>query len=229
MSDIISIFIGQAEQIKTTKPEIWNQQFENDLSKLHVIANNYMMDPTDAMGEFNKLKLSVYPSFGEYIKSQSISAIGYKFTTTAKQTKRKKKCFNCGCMNFEYSDGGIYKCKNCGTTIIKKQISQLIDKANIDESKHIMKQLNSISGKLLNPPAHINKVLPYVKRWFLDRSYLKAWLEYSGRMENFKEKYYEMPLQNQVLLPNATDEAKKAFEIYKEKALIVNKMAFLGE
>ena len=44
-----------------------------------------------------------------------------------------------------------------------------------------------------------------------------------------KEKYYEMPLQNQVLLPNATDEAKKAFEIYKEKALIVNKMAFLGE
>ena len=44
-----------------------------------------------------------------------------------------------------------------------------------------------------------------------------------------KEKYYEMPLQDQVLLPSATDEAKKAFEIYKEKALIVNKMAFLGE
>ena len=188
MSDKITILISQGEQIKTTKPEIWLPQFDEDLKNLRKIYNTYLIDPNDADNQFRKMIISQYSSFGEYVKSQNINAVKYKFAATLKESKRKKKCLNCGCTDFEYN-GDTYTCTKCGSTIIKKQGSQLVDKAGIDESKHILKQLNAISGKLQTPPANINKILPYVKMWFLNRSYLYNWLIYDGRLDEFKKKY----------------------------------------
>lgn len=191
MSDIITNLIDQAEKIKNTQKEIWIPEFDTDVQELNRILRLYECDPNEAASQFNLTNMSQFNSFGEYIKSKAINAVGYKFSATTKTTSRSKKCPNCKGIDFEYVQG-TYVCKNCGMTVIKKKVSQATNKDNLDDAKHIMKQLNAISGRLLTPPANITKIMKYIVEWFTNKSHLRDWLIYSNRLEAFKEKYKEI-------------------------------------
>lgn len=191
MLDTINNLINQAECIKTKQPEIWTEEFDKDVKKLREIIKIYEFNPNEAKSEFNLTVISQFNSFGDYVTSKAINAVGLKFSATTKTVSRNKRCPNCKGTDFEYVQG-TYACKNCGATVIKKKISQTNTKDNLDDAKHIMKQLNAISGRLLTPPAHITKVMPYVKEWFLDKSHLREWLIYSNRLELFFKKYEEI-------------------------------------
>ena len=198
---IIERLLIEAEMIKHKKPtvkkgkagvEIWNNDCEDIINELKNIQTLYDIDPRRAIGNFRSLEISHYESFGDYIKSKNAAAAGCKFSTTAKQTKRKKCCPNCLSTKFEYDNSnGIYICSVCKTNIGKKQSNQLITKDTNNESKHIMKQINIISGNISNPPQQVIKVLPFINTWFVDKSHILEWLKYSGRYQLFIDKYYE--------------------------------------
>lgn len=191
MSDIIANLIDQAEKIKNSQKDIWTDEFDADIKELNRILNLYECDPNEAASQFNLTTVSQFNSFGDYVQSKSINAVSYKFSATTKTTSRSKKCPNCKGVDFEYVQG-TYVCKNCGITVIKKKVSQTTNKDNLDDAKHIMKQLNAISGRLLTPPANITKIMKYIVEWFTNKTHLREWLIYSNRLELFKEKYKEI-------------------------------------
>jgi len=198
---IIERLLIEAEMIKNKKStskhgksgaKIWNSDCDDIVATLQNIRAIYEFDPSRASNDFRALNISHYNSFGDYIKSKNVAAAGCKFSTTMKQTRQKKCCPTCQSTQFEYdSASGIYICSKCNTNISKKQNNQLITKDTNNESKHIVKQINIISGKLNNPPAQVIKIMPFINEWFTNKQHIFEWLQFSGRYQAFLDKYYE--------------------------------------
>ena len=70
---------------------------------------------------------------------------------------------------------GVFICVKCGSEIMNKATSQLVAKEITDNSKHIMKQLNAITGKI-KPPNSITAILPMLKEWLTDPKYINEFL-----------------------------------------------------
>ena len=214
---IIERLLTEAEIIKTKKaitkdgsldPKIWNEEFDEIVATLNRIRSTYEFDQSRASNDFRSLDISHYNSFGEYIKYKNIAAAGYKFSTTSKQTRKKRCCPNCQCTQFEYdSANGIYICSKCQTNISKKQNNQLVTKDTNNESKHIMKQINIVAGKFNNPPAQVNKIMPFINEWFANRQHIYEWLQFSGRYDAFINKYREE--ENVIIDPSFFNEEFK--------------------
>jgi ribosomal protein L37AE/L43A len=197
----IERLLVEAEMIKNKRAtskrgkindKIWNNNCDEIVSKLQEIRQLYEYEPKNAISKFRALDIYDYPSFGNYIKHNNIVAADVKFSTTAKQTRKKKCCPNCFSTQFEYDNSnGIYICSVCKTNISKKQNNQLVTKDTNNESKHIIKQINIICGRVNNAPAQVNKIMPFIKEWFINRSHIYDWLIFSGRYQAFIDKYYE--------------------------------------
>lgn len=187
----IQNFVKQAEQIKKTYPNIWNEQFEKDLQNLNQIVETSKLDPKLAEMQFMQLSFYKFPTFGDYIQSTNIDFHKYKLTNTIIKEKRKKKCINCGCEEFIPMDGQYY-CKKCKSLIGKKANNQLVVKDNVDISKHITKQLNILTGRIITPPSTIVGVFKYIKIWLKENKYIDSWVKYSKKFNNFKKIYLEL-------------------------------------
>ena len=193
--------LQEAEIIKNKKPtakrgkigiEIWDTNCDAIVSKLQQIQKIYEFDPGKASNDFRSLEIAGYESFGKYIIDKNPAAAGCKFGTTAKQTKKKKCCPDCLSTRFEYDNtNGIYICSVCKRNVGKKQTNQPITKDTNNEAKHITKQINIVTGTLNTPPAQVNKILPYINEWFINRTHIYEWLIFSNRYQLFIEKYKE--------------------------------------
>ena len=200
---IIERLLTEAEMIKNKKPtskrgnipnknEIWNEDCDEIVSTLQRIQSIYEFDPARASNDFRALDISHYNSFGDYIKSKNVAAAGCKFSTTTKQTRKRKCCPHCLSTQFEYDNAnGIYICSVCKSNVGKKQTNQPTTKDTNNESKHIIKQINIISGKLNNPPAQVIKIMPFINEWFVNKQHIYEWLQFSGRYKAFLDKYFE--------------------------------------
>ena len=188
----IKTLIAQGSLIQKKYPRLWWKEFSDVLAALESIslqANRQIYGEQEIAAQLNALPIAPFESFGEYIKAKNISASGYRFPSLVKRERRVQKCPTCQSTNFDFnSTDRVYVCASCGTVVSKKQNSHLMTKDTNNEAKHITKQLNIVSGKLLNPPVHIKKVLPFIKIWFTERIHLYNWLQYSDGYESFINK-----------------------------------------
>jgi len=188
----VNSLLSEAETIKIKHPQIWIPEFDELVAQLHEIKDLSNVDMPGASDRFSELGILKTGTFGDYIKTKNVKAVGCKFGTVQKQAKRKKKCPQCECTETEWdSVNNIYICSNCKSTVGKKQNSQLVTKDTNNESKHISKQLNIISGTINNPPAHVLKVMPFIIKWFNEKQHLLKWLKYTNTYTKFINHYYK--------------------------------------
>ena len=185
---LIQEYINQGELIKYKNSEFWNSSYDDLIMELKEIADVSRINGEDAISLFNNLPISKYKTFGDYIKSVDIKSSKAQFNIHHRIEKKKLICRHCGSTHIYLSKEGIYTCKNCNCEIQNKINTQLLAKETIDTSKHIVKQLNTLIGKV-NTPTNLVKILPYLRMWFLDRSYIRDFLNYTNRMDNWIEKY----------------------------------------
>lgn len=184
--NIIATFINEAEHIKRRYSEYWNQEFETLLLELRHLDELYAMDSNEATRQFNLMPLSKYQTFGHYIKSKDINITKIKVRSSIKNKRHNNRCPNCFSTLTECVEGTII-CAKCKCTI-KQQTSTLATREGVDISKHIMKQLNIVTGKNVSPPTYMSKVLPCLDKWFNNKQYISHWLKFSDRLEVFNER-----------------------------------------
>ena len=186
---IIQEYIDQGELIKYKNPKYWNESYDEIIMELKEIADISRINGNDSINLFNNLSISKFKTFGDYIKSVDIKASKAHFNIHHKVEKKKLICRHCGSNRVYLSkEEGLYVCKNCNCEIQNKVNTQLLAKETVDTSKHIVKQLNTLIGKV-NTPLSLNKILPYLKKWFLDRTYIKNFLIYVNQLDSWIAKY----------------------------------------
>ena len=90
---------------------------------------------------------------------------------------------------------------------------------NINNTKHIIKQIDSLCGQKKIPIA-INKIIKYIELWLTDMHYLYDWLCYSNGLNDFRIAYQQL---TQIILDNKwfnrrieqTRVNKWSFKVYK--------------
>ena len=107
MFNVVGDFIDEGTKIKTKFPEIW--RYDAELEYCRSLLNSEMTQ-TMIKQRFYQSKLSHYNTFADYIKSQDITTLNYKFPTPTKKRKRTKRCHQCGGTEFFVKDG-ILNCK----------------------------------------------------------------------------------------------------------------------
>ena len=187
-SKTIQEYIIQGELIKNKFSNIWKKDYDELINKLKDISNIANLDEINAQIKFNSLGISKFSTFGDYIKSIDINTSKLRFNTHHRIVQKKLICRHCGSSQVSITKEGIYVCKKCGSEIVSKGNTQLLAKETIDTSKHIVKQLNTLTGRI-NPPNALNKVLPYLEIWFINRKYIYDYLKYVNQVEQWKEKY----------------------------------------
>lgn len=188
-SNIVKIqnYISQGEKIRVQHPEIWSAKYDKDIKTLKKFVEHACLDDAKAYKDFINTDIAKYSTFGEYIRNSNIAAGKIRFPAAVKVKKTQKICRSCGSTEITIQDG-TYVCKKCLTEIVSKSTTQLVAKENVDNSKHIMKQLKILTGEA-RPPISIQKILQYVKTWFLDKKYIKEWLTYTDKLEDWYKKY----------------------------------------
>lgn len=187
----IQEYIIQGETIKNKYPHIWTEDYNEIVEELKNISDTAKIDSDNALMLFSKLHISKYKSFGDYIKSIDINASKLKFQTIIKAKQKKLICRHCSSTQIYKSKEGIYVCKKCGSEIENKSNTQLLAKETVDTSKHIVKQLNTLTGRV-HIPSTLVKVMPYLTTWFLDRSYIYNYLKYVNKVSSWIKKYYKL-------------------------------------
>ena len=216
---LIQEYINQGELIKYKNPKYWNESYDEIIAELKEIADITRINGNDSINLFNNLPISKFKTFGDYIKSVDIKASKAHFNIHHKVEKKKLICRHCGSNRIYLSKEGIYVCKNCNCEIQNKMNTQLLAKETVDNSKHIVKQLNTLVGKV-NTPLNLNKILPYLKKWFLNRSYIKDFLTYTDRLDNWIIKYNkisEIPLEEDYFEQKIKSEPESltSYQIFK--------------
>ena len=149
---IIQEYIDQGELIKYKNPKYWNESYDEIIMELKEIADISRINGNDSINLFNNLSISKFKTFGDYIKSVDIKASKAHFNIHHKVEKKKLICRHCGSNRVYLSkEEGLYVCKNCNCEIQNKVNTQLLAKETVDTSKHIVKQLNTLIGKVNTP------------------------------------------------------------------------------
>lgn len=179
----VNKYIIDGEQFKIKYSQYWNNNLEELIIKLKDIIDTASIDESDALKEFDQLLISTYDSFGSYAKSLSIDLVDVKVPTQIKEKKTKMFCQNCGSKKFTLT-GDVYICNDCGSELSqKRQINQLIAKDITDIHKHIMKQLNTLTGES-KPSSDMRMIVDYVYKWFIERKYMYSYLLYQDLVKD---------------------------------------------
>ncbi len=185
INNTIVDLIQEGEKIRAKYPEIW--KYESELAFCKTLLNSGMT-PTMIQQTFYSSKLARYDSFADYIKSQDITTLNYKFPTIIKKAKRSKRCPFCGGEKFNISKEGVFVCLSCGSELPQKTDHQLVTKELVDPTKHIMKQLKILTNET-KIPNNFSKIIPFVAMWFKDKSYMKEYLIFSNKVNTWLAKY----------------------------------------
>ena len=164
-----------------------NKKYINLFEKLEELYNILDENEDDAIEEFLKLDCSRYNSLKNYImNTEKKFKTSTKFTTESTKSLRSKrniiKCPNCN-ISLSYSSDGIYGCPKCQYEAPKQYITPNT-KININNTKHIIKQLDMLCGqkKLSN---NISKIIKYIVIWLTDLKWIHEWLKSKGTFKKF--------------------------------------------
>ena len=189
---IIQQFLSEAEEIKNklikqNNTSIWNSSYDELITKLKDISELANIDDQAAYSEYLSLKISKYNCFGDYIKNNNSKAEALKFNVRQQSIAKDLVCRQCASRYVVVKDG-VYCCVQCGSEIKSKVNTQLVAKEITDNSKHITKQLNALTGRI-NPPSSISKILPFLETWLLNRKFLGDYLQWTNSMKKFNDQY----------------------------------------
>lgn len=186
--ELIKEYIVQGEKIKLKFPEIWH--YDDVLDELKSFIENTNLPESRLKDYFYKTEISKFNDFPSFIKAKDITTINYKFPTILKQKKTKLRCLYCNNTEFIIKSG-VYVCRKCRQEFITKSNNQLITKDSLDPSKHIMKQIKTITNEI-KPPVNVQKIIPVVVEWFKNKQHLKDYLKFSNKLKYWYTKYQKI-------------------------------------
>ena len=140
----------------------------------------------DAYKAYYELDCSRYPTFRTYKNNTDVKHINdIEFSMETSKVMRSKRsitqCPMCG-IPLRFSNS-VLGCPNCNFEA-PKTYSAPNTKLNINNTKHIIKQLDAISGQK-KIPVSINKIIRYIELWLTDLRYISDWLDYMKLKEKF--------------------------------------------
>jgi hypothetical protein len=182
LKQVIQLFLSEAEDFKKKiqeDDEDEDQEYmleiiEETIDELSEISRRCLLEETDAANMFAASKLAKYSCFGDYINTITNNKYKVAYNTRLPTVAKKIICRHCSSEHVIVQDG-VFICVKCGSEIMNKATSQLVAKEITDNSKHIMKQLNAITGKI-KPPNSITAILPMLKEWLTDPKYINEFL-----------------------------------------------------
>lgn len=193
----IQQYIKEIGDFKEKHSNLWKPEYDRIKSTLLDITETYSLNPSQAEDDFDALPISRYETFEKYVSDNDVTAVSEIKTNTerirTKRNRRMKACPNCG-SPITTTNGKIY-CKMCGTIRLDGTNSPN-SRVSCDNSKHIHKQLDSLTGTR-KPPANIEKIINYIVIWLTDLRYIHDYLLAESRktLEDWKEKYMTLTSQ----------------------------------
>ena len=186
LKQVIQLFLSEAEDFKKKiqdddddeDQEYMLEIIEETIDELSEISRRCLLEETDAANMFAASKLAKYSCFGDYINTITNNKYKVAYNTRLPTVAKKIICRHCSSEHVIVQDG-VFICVKCGSEIMNKATSQLVAKEITDNSKHIMKQLNAITGKI-KPPNSITAILPMLKEWLTDPKYINDFLNLDG-------------------------------------------------
>lgn len=212
-------FIDEQNQNNQEIPEKY-LSLKEELDEIKMIAAE---NEVDAMERYHELECSKYEGDLKKYRTNTESKFmkSTKFTMETTKVMRSKraiiKCPNCN-KPLSYFADGSYGCSICNYEA-PKAYNTPNTKININNTKHITKQLDAICGQK-KIPISISKIIQYISIWLTDLHYLHEWLVYDNSVERFSDLYHQITKQNipknwfdQVL--ERTPENQWNFKLYK--------------
>lgn len=184
-------FYNDLSSITDESNPIYKDLFEK-IEDIYIILNE---NEDDAINGFLKLDCSRYDNIKEYINNQIIrNKSANDNSNKTKSIRFKRTIIKCPFCNIPltYSDDGIYGCTEC-LYEAPKQYTTPNTKTNINNIKHVIKQLDILNGQK-KLPNNILKIIQYISIWLTDLKYIKRWLIYTNKLNNFIlnfNNYYE--------------------------------------
>ena len=164
---------------------------KDELDEIYLILDE---NEDDAQSMFQDMDCSRYETFKQYQQNTDPMMIkSSSFTMETTKVMRSKrgitKCPHCN-IPLVFFDDSTYGCTNCNFEA-PRTYSTPNTKLNINNTKHIIKQIDSLCGQKKIPIA-INKIINYIEVWLTDLHYLYDWLVYSNTLNDFRVLYQQL-------------------------------------
>lgn len=164
---------------------------KDELDEIYLILDE---NEDDAQTMFQEMDCSRYDTFKQYQQNTDPTMIkSASFTMETTKVMRSKrgitKCPHCN-IPLVFFDDSTYGCTNCNFEA-PRTYSTPNTKLNINNTKHIIKQLDSLCGQKKIPIA-INKIINYIELWLTDLHYLYDWLIFSNTLNDFRIMYQQL-------------------------------------
>lgn len=164
---------------------------KDELDEIHLILDE---NEDDAQSMFQEMDCSRYDTFKQYQQNTDPTMIkSASFTMETTKVMRSKrgitKCPHCN-IPLVFFDDSTYGCTNCNFEA-PRTYSTPNTKLNINNTKHIIKQIDSLCGQKKIPIA-INKIINYIEAWLTDLHYLYNWLTFSNGLNDFRILYQQL-------------------------------------
>ena len=164
---------------------------KNELDEIYLIMEE---NEDDAQSLFQDMDCSRYDTFKQYRQNTDPNMMkSSSFTMETTKVMRSKrgitKCPHCD-IPLVFFDDSTYGCTNCNFEA-PRTYSTPNTKLNINNTKHIIKQIDSLCGQKKIPIA-INKIINYIEIWLTDLHYLYDWLVFSNSLNDFRILYQQL-------------------------------------
>lgn len=164
---------------------------KDELEEIYQILDE---NEDDAQSMFQTMDCSRYDTFKQYQQNTDPTMIkSASFTMETTKVMRSKrgitKCPHCN-IPLVFFDDSTYGCTNCNFEA-PRTYSTPNTKLNINNTKHIIKQIDSLCGQKKIPIA-INKIINYIEVWLTDLHYLYDWLMFSNTFNDFRVLYQQL-------------------------------------
>ena len=163
---------------------------KNELDEIYLIMDE---NEDDAYSLFQEMDCSRYDTFKQYRQNTDpnmmrSSSFAMETTKVMRSKRGITKCPHCD-IPLVFFDDSTYGCTNCNFEA-PRTYSTPNTKLNINNTKHIIKQIDSLCGQKKIPIA-LNKIIHYIEIWLTDLHYLYDWLIFSNGLNDFRVLYQQ--------------------------------------
>jgi len=175
----INDLIAQINEFKQKNDHLWRDEYEFILMDLEEVLEINISNYSEAESKFNKIVLSKYDCFDNYVKQNDQSVMnkirGTNIRVKLSRAKRKQKM--CPMCNAEvFIKDNTYVCKKCDyVTDVKTTKNKSVVRTN--DNIYIHKQLSGMMG-IKKPPSNMVKIIKYLAAWLTEMKYIDAWLKF---------------------------------------------------
>ena len=170
----------------------WKDEYDNIVKQFEELISVAEYNWLDAKQMAENIECFKFDNFTQYVSTHDIRNTKHikGMDVRAKTIRRKRSniCPRCKIECKPTKEMDTLKCPNCGYEIMKNKAG--VPDNVINGEKHIRKHYDKLIG-CSKIPANLNRVLPYLTIWLTEWKYIRDWLLFSNRFDNFVFRYQQ--------------------------------------